>query len=261
MSDPDTPVRRTVVAVDVHQYSSARSLQQVDIQETLIDVLDTAATLSGLDRSGWYKQAQGDAEVAVLPADAPEPVVVADLVQELTNRLARVNHVQDPALRLRLRVAVHSGMVHFGRNGLPGPAAVQTCRLLDSSVLKRALASSDADLALIVSDALFRDIVEPGYRGLRAVEFTPVEVRLKEFTGTGHVRLLGGPGARTPAAPADRPARPGDEAAPAPADGREPKAARPGSRQEIHAAAVATGEQGVAIGRDQHNHYGSRSGR
>jgi hypothetical protein len=261
VSDPDTPVRRTVLAVDVHHYSSARPLHQVDIQETLIDSLDTAATLSGLDRSGWYRQPQGDAEVAVLPADASEPAVVADLVQELTNRLARVNHVQDPALRLRLRVAVHSGMVHFGRNGLPGPAAVQTCRLLDSPALKRALASSDADLALIVSDGLFRDIVEPGYRGLRAVDFTPVEVRLKEFTGTGHIRLLGGPGARRPAEPPVEPDRPHDETAPAAGADRWADAGRPEVPQEMRATAWASGDHGVAIGRDQLNHYGSSGGR
>ncbi|MFG2089815.1 hypothetical protein [Spirillospora sp. NPDC048824] len=252
--DPDTPVRRTVVAADVHHYSEAAPLQQVDIQKTLIDALDSAATLSGLDRSRWYTQAQGDAELAVLPADAPEPIVIADLVRELTNQLARVNHAADPALRLRLRVAIHSGIVHFGHNGLPGPAAIETCRLLEARPLKEALSASTADLALIVSDRLFHDIVEAGYRGLRAADFTSVEVAVKEFAGTGHVRLLGGPGA--PAAAGDKiPTDPVRE------DGRT-RAVRDETTLPVelpHLGAWASGDHGIAIGGDQINygdHYG-----
>ncbi|MGK5557812.1 hypothetical protein ACSNOI_40035 [Actinomadura kijaniata] len=243
MHDPDAPVRRLVSAVDMHAYSGRRTFQQVDFQRTLIDALDAAAAQSGLDRSAWYLQEQGDAEVAVLPADAPEPVVVADFVRELANRLARVNHSPDPAERLRLRVAIHSGMVHFGRNGLPGPAAVDACRLLDAPALKAALRDGDADLALILSDGLFHDVVSPGYRGLRAVDFTRVEVTVKEFTGVGHMRLLGGPGTRR------GPARENSPAAARPS--AEPGGTGHGTHLSIGAWSSGAGD---AIGRDQINH-------
>lgn len=252
--DSDNPVRRLVVASDVHRYSGAAPLHQVDIQKALIDALDSAAALSGLDRSLWYTQAQGDAELAVLPADSSEPIVIADLVRELTNRLARVNHAPDPALRLRLRVAIHSGIVHFGSNGLPGPAAIHTCRLLEAPPLKEALAAGTADLALIISDELFRDIVKPGYRGLRATEFTSVEVKVKEFTGTGHLRLLGGP---------DVPSTTAEERTGEPVEDDGNTGVRPGRSvspaTHTQVGAWASGEHGVAIGRDQIN-YGDRHG-
>ncbi|HEY7485121.1 MAG TPA: hypothetical protein VH912_11730 [Streptosporangiaceae bacterium] len=192
MSDADIPLRRLIIAVDVHRYSRRDPLAQVDTQKDLIDALENAAVAVGLDRRKWHLQSIGDGELAILPAAVDEPVVVADFVEELRKRLLRQNRSLRRDARLRIRVAIHSGMLHLAANGYAGPGPVETCRLLDAAPLKDALAAADeADLVLIVSDSLFRDIVKPGFRGLRPEHFRPVRVTVKEFNRTGYVTVPG----------------------------------------------------------------------
>lgn len=192
MSHPDNPLRRLIVAADVHRYSGRDSLSQVDTQEALLDVLSAAAAASRLDRARWERQAQGDSELAILPPDADEAQVVAGFVPALDKCLRRHNRSLRREARLRLRVAIHTGILHRGVNGYPGPAPIAVCRLLDAPPLKDALAAADnADLALIVSDEIFRDIVMEGYEGLRPEEFRKVTVNVKEFDGTGYIWLPG----------------------------------------------------------------------
>jgi hypothetical protein len=186
----DTPLRRLIVAADVHHYSTRDPLGQVDAQQALLDALTSAADAVQLDRSLWHRQPQGDAELAILPPETDEAAVVADLPRELAISLRRQNRLLKAEVRLRLRIAMHCGMLHVGALGYPGPAPVETCRLLDAPPLKRALAAAvDADLALIVSEQLFRDVVVPGYRGLRPELFLQVPVVVKEYSGNGYITL------------------------------------------------------------------------
>jgi hypothetical protein len=188
----DTPLRRLIVAADVHRYSTRDPLGQIDAQQALLDALTSAADAIGLDRSLWHRQPQGDAELAILPPETDEAAVVADLPRELAIRLRRQNRMLKTDVRLRLRVAMHCGMLHMGALGYPGPAPVETCRLLDAQALRQALAETgDADLALIVSEQLFKDIVVPGYRGLRPELFRQVLVVVKEYSGNGYITLPG----------------------------------------------------------------------
>jgi hypothetical protein len=80
--------------------------------------------------------------------------------------------------RLRLRVALHQGITHLAENGFGGSAVVVVCRLLNAPELKGALKDNPSvDLVLIVSEQLYRDIVEHNYRDLRAETFRKVHVR------------------------------------------------------------------------------------
>ncbi|HEX6469313.1 MAG TPA: hypothetical protein VF069_09475 [Streptosporangiaceae bacterium] len=219
--DADTPMRRLIVAVDVHRYSRRDPLAQVDAQKALIEALDHAAAKAGLDRTAWHRQSQGDGELAILPADVDEALVVADFVEELTKRLRRQNRQLRRETRLRMRAAIHSGVLSMGANGYAGPGPVETCRLLDAAPLKDALAAADdADLAVIVSDRLYRDIVEPGFRGLQPKQFWPVRVIVKEYDGTGYITVPGQEPARTSGElPAVTPAPPPTPPPPQPAGG------------------------------------------
>ena len=184
----DRPLRRLLVAVDVHRYGRQDPLGQVDAQQAVTDALSGAAAAVGLDRSLWRTQPQGDAELAVLPPETDEAAVVADFPRELDTSLHRHNRSRNPEHRLRLRVAMHCGVLHLGALGYPGPAPIETCRLLDAPAFKQVLAAADdADVALIVSERLFTNIVAPGYRGLRPQWFRKVPVTVKEYSGTGYV--------------------------------------------------------------------------
>ncbi|UWP83130.1 hypothetical protein [Dactylosporangium fulvum] len=108
---------------------------------------------------------------------------MADLVPALDRILREHNHSLLPEAKVRLRVAIHQGLVHLtGANGFPGEAVVEVCRLLDAEPLRQALtAFPHASVALIVSRSIFQDVVRHGYRGLRPQRFAQVQVKVKQL--------------------------------------------------------------------------------
>ncbi|EWC62547.1 hypothetical protein UO65_2137 [Actinokineospora spheciospongiae] len=121
----------------------------------------------------------------MLPDSEPEAVVVDRFVRELGAGLDRHNGQRVEAAKLRLRVAIHFGPVVPAENGYAGPAPVEVHRLLESAALKAALEDNPgADLALVLSDVVYRDTVHEGHTTLRPDEFESVAVELKEFSGT-----------------------------------------------------------------------------
>src|SRR5579859_7297479 len=68
--------RRLLVAVDAAGYGGGNDQEHFAMQSGLTAVLDVAATRANLRRELWIKQPAGDGELAILPRDEPEPVVV-----------------------------------------------------------------------------------------------------------------------------------------------------------------------------------------
>ncbi|MER7273465.1 hypothetical protein ABT369_03310 [Dactylosporangium sp. NPDC000244] len=183
MSEPTHPRRCIVLAVDVERYSPRTNLGQYRAQQLFREVMDETVAGIGLDRQSWTTQQSGDGELAILPADTSELTVVADFVPALDRILRDRNSSLLPEAKVRLRVAIHQGLVHMtGANGYPGEAIVEVCRLLDSDPLRQALvAFPHASVGLIVSRSIFHDVVRHGYRGLRPERFAQVKVQVKEL--------------------------------------------------------------------------------
>lgn len=173
---------RTCLALDVQAYGARNDHQQSDVQHELLRMLSRAALMAGVDRSQWLYQAQGDGQLAVLPMDGSEPLVVDGYVRQLTAVLREHNHLRVPAARIRLRAAVHHGPVEPADNGFAGRAVVTTCRLRDSAVLRHALVvAPDADLVLALSDSVFHNTVGGGHTSLGTADFRRIDVVEKEF--------------------------------------------------------------------------------
>ncbi|OHX02990.1 hypothetical protein BFV98_08265 [Micromonospora sp. WMMB235] len=172
------PERRMLISVDMERYSRRSNVQQYEAQQEFRRLLHEAAALVGLDRTQWHTQQAGDGELAIAPRDAPEALIIGRFVPELNRRLRAYNVSRVPAARIRLRVAVHQGLVHLdGANGFPGSAVVLVCRLCDSEPLKRALAAfPDAGVALVVSDDIFRNVVQEYPEEMRPERFRKVQV-------------------------------------------------------------------------------------
>jgi hypothetical protein len=79
--------------------------------------------------------------------------------ERLRALVRRHNHVARPAAGLQLLVAVHIGMVVHDGNGFVGSDVNLLFRMLDARALRRALAASDAELAMIVSGYMYRNLV------------------------------------------------------------------------------------------------------
>ncbi|MGA6224211.1 hypothetical protein ACPESV_28250 [Streptomyces umbrinus] len=195
---PDgTPHRRLCLAADMEQYSRLDTRTQSTAQADLVRLLDEAASLTGLDRAAWARQPQGDQEFAVLPEGTPEATVLGPFVHHLAARLSALN--DRPAIsRVRLRLALDSGVVADAALGHAGPAPVAVARYVNALQLRAVLAAlTSADLAVIVSDRLYQDVVRLGDPALdptqyiRAHQYVRVHVRVKEFAGYGWIRVPG----------------------------------------------------------------------
>lgn len=147
-----------------------------------------AAATAGLDRRSWYRQPRGDGELAVLPADVNGLSLVADYPRSFAFALGETNRSAEPGSRLRVRMAIHHGTVYPGRFGPIGKGPITVSLLVDAQVLRRALRERlDVDLALIVSDAVYSDIVQSQFHELNPKLFYRTNVRTKGDSFIGYL--------------------------------------------------------------------------
>ncbi|MEU5672091.1 hypothetical protein ABZ749_17340 [Micromonospora sp. NPDC047753] len=172
------PERRLLISVDMERYSRRSNLQQYEAQRYFRELLHEAADTVGLDRVAWTTQQAGDGELAIVPREVSESRVIGKFVPELNRRLRSHNSSRLPVARIRLRVAVHQGLVHLdGANGFPGNAVVFVCRLCEADPVKKALAAfPEAGVALVVSTEIFRDVVSEYPEEMRPERFLRIEV-------------------------------------------------------------------------------------
>ncbi|WP_330174565.1 hypothetical protein OG875_14025 [Streptomyces sp. NBC_01498] len=181
--------------MDAQAYGSNNDREQSEIQHDLPRLLDRAARGAGLDRAQWQIQRKGDEQLAVRPVDGNEPRLVDDYVRHLAAALREYNARRVPGARMRLRAVIHQGLVELADNGFAGTAVVATARLLNSDPLYDALAAHpEADLALLLSDDVFRSTVVGRHTTLTPEDFTRVTVRVKEYGATAWLRVPGAPG-------------------------------------------------------------------
>ncbi|GAA2383276.1 hypothetical protein Cme02nite_70740 [Catellatospora methionotrophica] len=190
MYDTPRPDRRLLIAVDMENYSGRDNVLQYRAQQGFQQVLQAATAQLDIDRVKWMTQQGGDGELAILPADVDELKVVTRLTPIIDRLLRDHNRGLDPEARVRLRIAVHEGLVHLdGANGYPGEAVVTVCRLVDAAPLKAALrAFPKAHVALIVSDRIYQDVIRH-YHDIRPDRFLQVtaEVPGKRFSADAWV--------------------------------------------------------------------------
>jgi hypothetical protein len=190
-TDPD---RRVLVSVDMESYSSRTNVLQHRAQSALKLIMEDATAEIGLNRIDWIIQQGGDGELGILPRGVSERVVVTRLAPAVDRLVRNHNQGLDSGAKVRLRIAVHQGLVHLeGANGFPGAAVVHISRLIDAPELKAILRrASGADVALIISDSLYQDVVRQ-YHDLRPEQFARIDAHLpeKNFQATAWVFVPG----------------------------------------------------------------------
>jgi hypothetical protein len=178
---------RLLLAVDIQGYSKRDVREQLLAQRQLSDALDRAARGAGLDRGGWAKQVGGDGELATLPEGVDPATVAGDFVIGLAEALRETNR-NAGRFRLRVRLALHHGTLTAGPFGPAGDAPIVVQRLLDAGPLRRLLTGDpDRDLAYVVSDSLFDDVVRTGFCALPPHDFQAVKVTAKGAVFRGHI--------------------------------------------------------------------------
>lgn len=184
-------VRRGLISTDTERYSRRSALDQHEAQCAYECAIGWAAAEAGLATTDWLRQPAGDGELAVLPEGVHEPKIISVLLTALAARLREYNRGRTADYRVRVRVAVHHGLIHLdGALGFPGPAPVVAARLLNSEPVREVLRQRpDTNVAAIISREVYEEVVVNRYEGLRPELFRRVEVHdaSKGFSGTAWV--------------------------------------------------------------------------
>jgi hypothetical protein len=142
-----------------------------------------------------YREDRGDGALLAVPPLADTTILLTTLVDRLAAELRRHNHVSAITAQLRLRVALHTGVVHSDDEGLVGTAVNHAFRLLEAEQLKLALRETGAELALIASLRIYDDVIRHGLGLVDPGEYQQVVVVVKETVTPAWIRV---PGIRTP---------------------------------------------------------------
>ncbi|MFF4237245.1 hypothetical protein [Actinomadura geliboluensis] len=214
---------RAVLVVDAEKFSAHRDAELPDVHLEIRRALTAAFEASGLGET-WQKarfvESTGDGILAVLPQEAV-PALVAPFARLLQDELAAsAPGLRARGLRLRLRAALHVGLVDDERAAAPAisTAVIDACRLLDSRPLRDALDHSDPEVtfaAFAFSRELFTAYVEGGRTALRASQVTEVEAKVKQYAKPAYLYVPVPSGRGRP----DGGEKPADPAPPPPASG------------------------------------------
>ena len=188
MEDQSLAVHRTIVVVDVEGFGDHRrtNRDQVAIRDGLYRALRDAFGRAGIAWDDCRHEDRGDGVFVLVPAEVPKGLLPEALPSALVTALRAHNGAHPGPERIRLRMALHAGEVHYDEHGVTAAAVNLAFRLLDAGALKAALASSPGVLAVIASSWFYEEVVRhsgaaPAYR--------PVEVTVKETTTTGWICL------------------------------------------------------------------------
>ncbi|WP_328475409.1 hypothetical protein OHA21_19050 [Actinoplanes sp. NBC_00393] len=153
---------RLCMAADISGYSRLGPDAAVQAQQDLVRILATARTAAGVDPSAVAPQPQGDGQFTVLPVGLDEAAALPRLMRSVAEQLAAHNATRSGD-RLRLRVALHRGLVREADNGWVGRAAIAVHRILDCAPVRTALSEHRyADYVLGVPDVLYSDVLTTG---------------------------------------------------------------------------------------------------
>ncbi|HTF08362.1 MAG TPA: hypothetical protein VK659_09355 [Asanoa sp.] len=153
---------RLCMAADVAGYSTRGFVAAEKLQRDLVRILADGRSRAGVDPSQVAPQPQGDGQFTVLPVGLDEAAAIPRLLRGVGDALAARN-AAEPNDRMRLRLALHRGLVKEADNGWVGRAAVAVHRILDSAPLRAALIEHPAaDYTLGVPDVLFGDVLAAG---------------------------------------------------------------------------------------------------
>jgi len=185
------PRHHTIIATDVAKSSSRTDALMGRMRRDLREILSETLERQGLDPARLTRIDDGDGYRYLIPADVAPPHAALDpFIGRLGIELRMHREAASEANRLRLRVAVHSGLLYAEPDGAYTGVPLKDCaRLLDADAGRELLtAYPGADLVLLVTDPFYRDVVGSGTT-LDPAVFRPIRVSVKETDRTGWAYL------------------------------------------------------------------------
>jgi hypothetical protein len=196
------PVQHTVVAMDVAGSGGRDDLLQLRMRADLRGIVAEALAEQSLDITALHHTDLGDGTRLIVPAAVSPARLLDPFVPDLARALRQHRKTASDPAELRLRVAVHTGLLHRDAGGWAGAPLVACARMLDAAPVRRILATgTDVDLVLAVSETVYDTVVRHGY-GLDPTTFHPIRISEKETVATVWIHT---PGYRVPPGLDDQP--------------------------------------------------------
>jgi Helix-turn-helix domain len=184
----------TVVAVDIAGFTAPYRDDDIRwyLHEKLYEMLERAFDASGIPWDSCFHEDRGDGALIVVPPDVASKGIIDPLPERLRSLIRRHNHISQPAAGMQLRAAVHMGPVEHDGHGFVGSDINLLFRMLETRPLKHALKGSGAELALMVSEGVYRSLVcrSPS---LELDAFQRVRFQVKRTRGQAWIYLPGLP--------------------------------------------------------------------
>jgi hypothetical protein len=187
------PLHHTIVAVDVVGSGGRDDVLQLRLRADLRAMADDALAQQELDGAVAEQTDLGDGIRLIMPAGVSPAELLYPFVPNLAHSLRQHRRTTSAAARIKLRVAVHMGLLHRDASGWAGAPLVECARMLDAAPVRRILAAAErADMVLVVSRAVYDAVVRHGY-GVDPATFREVGIAEKETTTTVWVHVPGYP--------------------------------------------------------------------
>lgn len=129
------------------------------MRETFYTRLKESCIRSDLPWDDCAKQDQGDGALVIMPPGIPPTSLIEPLPFHLRTLIRRYNRMSAEPARMQVRVAIHFGLVYEDEHGVTGDDVTYLCRMLDSDPLRDTIVNSGAEVAVAVSDYLYKTVV------------------------------------------------------------------------------------------------------
>ncbi len=151
----------TLFAVDIAGFTGPHRDDDIRLylHEELYRLLEKAFDGSGIAWTCCFHEDRGDGVLVVVPPGIACTGIIDPLPERLRGLIRRHNHVSCAAAGIQLRAAAHIGPVDHDGHGFVSSDINLLFRMLDARPLKHALTDSGTELALIISDYVYRNVV------------------------------------------------------------------------------------------------------
>jgi class 3 adenylate cyclase len=183
----------TVLAVDIAGFTAPHRDDEIRryLHVQLYELLEKAFDGSGIPWARCFHEDRGDGALIVVPPEIACKGIIDQLPERLRGLIRRHNHVSCQAAGIQLRAAAHIGPVEHDGHGFVGSDINLLFRMLEARPLKHALAGSGAELALMVSEDVYRSLVCRCPSLVSPDAFQPVRFQVKRTRGRAWIYLPG----------------------------------------------------------------------
>lgn len=243
-----------ILVLDLESFSTRPDPIQRSLRNAMYEVLESAFAQAGIDLGDVVTEDRGDGILMLVAPTVPPVKLAGPLVRALDDGLREKARIYSAAHSLRMRLALHQGLVARDARGWSGDAVNTTFRLVDAEPLRETLrAAGTACLAFVVSGQVYEGVVRHAPRGIDPAAYLPLRFTTKHGEAVESWVMVPGfsapPGLTFPS-----PAPPPAPASPPTSPGRGDGAADAGARPDgaVGASAIQVGVvRGDVVGRDK----------